>query len=414
MFNRTCAMGLRRQEEKLAGMIINLRTANSIERPLAAYATKLSRGRFIQEEPSETRTPFQRDRDRIIHSGAFRKMRNKTQVFIEHEGDYYRTRLTHSLEVAQIARSISRALGLDEDLTEAIALAHDLGHTCFGHAGEDGLNEAMQAYGGFDHNEQAFRILTKIEQRYARFDGLNLTWETLEGIAKHHGPVAPEAVLPTIREVNAVWDLDLSNYAGPEAQVAALSDDIAYNTHDADDGHRAAFFGIEDLFCLPVIGASLKKMRNLYPNATRPRLMYEAVRDVIGLMIDDVLEQTRLNILELSPQSVEDIRRAKKPTVAFSEDMLRHVRVLHQYLQTHMYTHSSINPKRMKAKQMVHDLFDRYMDDPLNLPPAWNAQVKLCKDESTKARTIGDYVAGMTDRFAIKEHHRLFGGEMGI
>ena len=230
---------------------------------LAPYATKASqtRGRLMPEAPSASRTEFQRDRDRIIHSGAFRKLRNKTQVFIENEGDYYRTRLTHSLEVAQIARSISRTLKLDEDLAETIALAHDLGHTCFGHAGEDGLALSMAPYGGFSHNEQTFRILTKLENRYARFDGLNLTWETLEGIVKHNGPIDHRAVLPTLRAYNQGWDLELTSFAGPEAQVAALSDDIAYNTHDIDDGHRAGFFRLEDLRDLPLFGPSLDKMR---------------------------------------------------------------------------------------------------------------------------------------------------------
>ncbi len=383
------------------------------DRRLAPFASTMaqSRGRLVPEQPSATRTPFQRDRDRIVHSGAFRKMRNKTQVFIEHEGDYYRTRLTHSLEVAQVARSISRALGLDEDLTEAIALAHDLGHTCFGHAGEEGLDAAMAPFGGFDHNEQAFRILTKLEQRYARFDGLNLTWETLEGIAKHNGPVPQDAEVPAIRMFSRNWDLDLASYAGAEAQVAALSDDIAYNTHDADDGHRAAFFSLEDLSGLPMFGASLQKMKRLYPEVPRPRLMYEAVREVVGLMIDDVLETTKRNLSSLRPQCANDIRRAKQAVVSFSPEMAKNIRVVHEFLQANMYTHPSVNQSRTKARQIVRDLFELFLGKPENLPPAWCAQVKLCPDEGTKARTIADYVAGMTDRYAIKEHRRLFGEE---
>ena len=284
----------------------------SITPSIAPYATPVahSRGRFVPEDPSVTRSEFQRDRDRIIHSGAFRKLRNKTQVFIESEGDYYRTRLTHSLEVAQIARSISRTLHLDEDLAETIALAHDLGHTCFGHAGEWGLIAAMKPYGGFSHNEQTFRILTKLENRYARFDGLNLTWETLEGIVKHNGPIAHNDILPTLRAFNQEWDLELGSFAGPEAQVAALSDDIAYNTHDIDDGHRAGFFRLEDLHDLPLFGTALEKVRARYPESERARLMYEAVREVIGVMIDDVLETTRRNLDHLRPQAVEDIRYA--------------------------------------------------------------------------------------------------------
>jgi dGTPase len=368
----------------------------------------------VAEEPSMTRSPFSRDRDRIIHSGAFRKMRNKTQVFIEHEGDYYRTRLTHSLEVAQIARSISRALGLDEDLTEAIALAHDLGHTCFGHAGEEGLDVAMKSFGGFDHNEQAFRILTKLEQRYARFDGLNLTWEALEGIAKHNGPISPAAAVPAVRALSEMWDLELTSYAGPEAQVAALSDDIAYNTHDADDGHRAAFFSLEDLSSLPLFGASLQKMKRLYPDATRPRLMYEAVRDVMGQMIGDVIETTRRNIFALQPQSVEDIRHAKQATVTFGSEMAKSVAAVHEFLQKNMYTHPSVNQTRTKARQIVQELFDHFRNKPETLPPSWSALVKLCPDDSAKARAIADYVAGMTDRFAIKEHRRLFSADTVI
>src|SRR5271168_1523903 len=247
---------------------------------LAPYATQAAetRGRLVPESRSATRTEFQRDRDRVIHSGAFRKLRNKTQVFIENEGDYYRTRLTHSLEVAQIARSVSRALGLDEDLTEAIALAHDLGHTCFGHAGEDGLAEAMKPYGVFSHNDQTFRILTQLENRYARFDGLNLTWETLEGIAKHNGPVKPADITPTIRAFGAHYDLEIATFSGPEAQVAALADDIAYNTHDFDDGYRAGFFRIEDLAELPLFGPALTEMTTRYPETDKERLMYETVR----------------------------------------------------------------------------------------------------------------------------------------
>jgi dGTPase len=378
---------------------------------LAPYATRVAqtRGRKTLEPPSATRSEYQRDRDRIIHSGAFRKLRNKTQVFIESEGDYYRTRLTHSLEVAQIARSISRTLKIDEDLAETIALAHDLGHTCFGHAGEDGLSAAMKPYGGFSHNEQTFRILTKLENRYASFDGLNLTWETLEGVVKHNGPIDHRASLPTLYAFNQEWDLELTTFAGIEAQVAALSDDIAYNTHDIDDGHRAGFFRMEDLSTLPLFGASLDKMRNLYPKADRPRVMYETVREVIGIMIKDVLDTTRKNIEKIRPQSAEEIRNAAIATVAFSPEMLDNIQILRDFLFARLYRHSRINRICAKAEKIVSDLFAFFMERPNCLPTAWHAAVvNVGGDEIVKARIIADYIAGMTDRFAVQEHRKLF------
>ena len=390
---------------------------NDFQAPsLAPYATHVAntRGRRIPEPPSASRSEFQRDRDRIIHSGAFRKLRNKTQVFIESEGDYYRTRLTHSLEVAQIARAISRTLGLDEDLAETIALAHDLGHTCFGHAGEDGLAAAMQPYGGFSHNEQTFRILTKIENRYARFDGLNLTWETLEGVVKHNGPINRHASLPTLRAFNQEWDLELNGFAGAEAQVAALSDDIAYNTHDMDDGHRAGFFRLEDLSDLPLFGASLDKIRALYPTAPNDRVMGEIVREVIGLMVEDVLTTTRRNIEMLRPTSAADIRAASAPTVAFGVDMAGHVEVLREFLHTRMYRHNRINRICAKAQQIVRELFDFYRKHPNCLPHNWFTAIEASPDETGKARIIADYIAGMTDRFAVQEHRKLFSSEAMI
>jgi len=381
---------------------------------LAPFATKASntRGRKIGEPPSASRSEFQRDRDRIIHSGAFRKLRNKTQVFIESEGDYYRTRLTHSLEVAQIARSIARALRIDEDLAETIALAHDLGHTCFGHAGEEGLAEAMKAYGGFNHNEQTFRILTKLENRYARFDGLNLTWETLEGVVKHNGPIPHNAMLPTVRAFNQEWDLELNSFAGIEAQVAALADDIAYNTHDIDDGHRAGFFRLEDLRDVPMFGPTLEKMKGLYPNAPKDRLMHEIVREVIGMMVTDVLITTRKNLENLRPQSAEDVRKAAQAMVAFSPVMHDNVEALRTFLWDNMYRHSRINRICAKARQIVGDLFTFFMKQPDCMPAGWYDLVKACRDdEHDKARIIADYIAGMTDRFAVQEHGKLFGSE---
>lgn len=388
--------------------------ASAVYTGLAPYATKAneSRGRLVSEPRSATRSEFQRDRDRIIHSGAFRKLRNKTQVFIENEGDYYRTRLTHSLEVAQIARSIARALNLDEDLTEAVALAHDLGHTCFGHAGEEGLAEAMKPYGIFSHNDQTFRILTKLENRYAKFDGLNLSWETLEGVAKHNGPVKPNDVVPTIRAFGAQLDLEIATFAGPEAQIAALADDIAYNTHDIDDGYRAGFFRIEDLSQLPLFGKALADMHARYPDTFKERLMHEAVREVIGLMVTDLLETTRRNLGALAPKSAADIRNADQATVSFSFEMNRSIEVLRNFLQARVYRHSKVNRACAKAREIVKDLFNFFMQQPNCLPNAWFEASRIENGGTIhRARIIADYIAGMTDRYAVQEHRKLFSTE---
>jgi dGTPase len=381
---------------------------------LAVYATKAAetRGRLVAEPPSATRTEFQRDRDRIIHSGAFRKLRNKTQVFIENEGDYYRTRLTHSLEVAQIARSVARSLRLDEDLTEAVALAHDLGHTCFGHAGEDGLHEVMQPYSGFSHNEQTFRILTKIEHGYARFDGLNLTWETLEGVVKHNGPVALDAQSTNLHNFCALMDLELMTFAGPEAQVAAIADDIAYNTHDIDDGYRAGLLRLDDLRDLPLFGPALAEMETRYPNTDRERLMHETVREVIGLMVADLLETARGHLRQLQPKSAADIRHAPQAVVGFSKPMFDNVAVLRAFLNTRVYRHSKVNRICAKARQIVKELFVFFMAEPNCLPNAWFEALKAGDgSDMAKARLIADYIAGMTDRFAVQEHRKLFSTE---
>jgi len=381
----------------------------------APFATKASetRGRFVPEAPSGNRTEFQRDHDRMIHSGAFRKLRNKTQVFIENEGDYYRTRLTHSLEVAQIARSMARSLGLNEDLTEAIALAHDLGHTCFGHAGETALAGVMQAYGGFSHNEQTFRILTQLERRYVEFDGLNLTWETLEGIAKHNGPIMLDQPLPqTIMEFNAKYDLELSQYPGLEAQLAGLSDEIAYNSHDIDDGYRAGFFDFEDIKNLPLFGPILEDMRRHHPEAEKARIMHAVVRQVIGSMVTDLLDTTKAALSALKPQSANDIRKAKQATAKFSFAMQQHLNVLRNFLQNRVYGHSKVNRICAKAERLVADMFKFLMENPNCLPNDWYARLRDVEDnEKAKARLICDYIAGMTDRFAVKEHRRLFSTE---
>lgn len=387
-------------------------------RVLAPYATKAedTRGRLIPESPSETRTEFQRDRDRIIHSGAFRKLRNKTQVFIESEGDYYRTRLTHTLEVAQIACAVARALSLNEDLTEAIALAHDLGHTCFGHAGEGALASLMAPYGGFAHNDQTFRVLTELEHQYIEFDGLNLTWETLEGIAKHNGPLLPEkpgeALPPTIAEFNVRYDLDLVHFPGAEAQIAALADDIAYNTHDIDDGYRAGFFSFEDLKDLPLFGPIIEDIKRRSPSAPKDRIMHAAVRQVIGTMITDLIDTTKATVSRLAPKSANEVRRAKEPMVCFSFAMQQNIRTLRDFLRKRMYEHSKVNRICAKAEHIVNELFEFLMDHPNCLPNDWYARVRGREAEDAfKARIIADYIAGMTDRFAVLEHRRIFSTE---
>ncbi|RMD62020.1 MAG: deoxyguanosinetriphosphate triphosphohydrolase, partial [Alphaproteobacteria bacterium] len=314
----------------------------------APYASDpwASRGRLIDEPESATRSCFQRDRDRVIHSTAFRRLQYKTQVFIYHEGDHFRTRLTHSLEVAQIARSIARALGLNEDLAEALALAHDLGHTPFGHAGEDALNEAMAPYGGFDHNEQTFRVLTCLERRYAAFDGLNLTWETLEGVVKHNGPLigrdASRAVPPSVAAYCRRFDLELATQPGPEAQVAALADDIAYNNHDIDDGLRAGLFSLDDLDDVPLVGPVFRKVAAAHPGLERPRLAHEAVRRLIDHMVNDLLEETRRRVAAAGPETAADVRALDHPVVAFSAPMRQNDRALKAFLFARMYRHARV------------------------------------------------------------------------
>ena len=383
----------------------------------AAYAShpESSRGRLHPEPESEMRTAFQRDRDRVIHSTAFRRLKHKTQVFVAPEGDHYRTRLTHSLEVAQIARTLSRTLGLDEDLAEALALAHDLGHTPFGHAGEDALDAAMRPWGGFDHNAQTLRLLTKLEQRYAEFDGLNLTWETLEGVVKHNGPlVGPLAdparhgpVPAAITEYVAIHDLELATFAGLEAQVASLSDDIAYDNHDIDDGLRAGLFRIEDLRDLPLVGPVFAEVAGRYPGLAAPRLIGESIRRLIGLMVEDVLAETRRRLGAAQPRSVEAVRRLGRPLVAFSEPLRQQERVLRSFLHEHMYRHSRVTVMTDHARAVVTALFGWFMDDPARLPQQWQSRTDG-KATAKTARVIADYIAGMTDRFALDEHRRIF------
>jgi dGTPase len=380
--------------------------------PLAHLASEpgKSRGRQLPEPESATRTAFQRDRDRIIHSTAFRRLQFKTQVFVFHEGDHYRTRLTHSLEVSQIARSICRILGLNEDIAEALALAHDLGHTPFGHAGEEALDAEMKPWGGFDHNAQTLRILTRLERRYAGFDGLNLTWETLEGAVKHNGPlVGPgKPALPVaISEYVAAHDLELGTYAGPEAQAAALADDIAYNNHDIDDGLRAGLFRIDDLLDVPLVGPVFREVRGRQPDLEPQRVSHEAVRRLISAMVDDLIAETLRRAAEAKPRTVEDVRRMGRPLIAFSVEMQEADSALKQFLKTHMYRHWRVNRMTSKARRVVAELFRLYVAEPEILPPEWGAQADGARTPRT-ARRVADFIAGMTDRFALDEHRRLF------
>ena len=377
----------------------------------APYACdpEVSRGRRFPEPESATRTPFQRDRDRIIHSAAFRRLKHKTQVFVYHEGDYYRTRLTHSLEVAQIARSVSRALGLNEDLAEAVALAHDLGHTPFGHAGEEALSEAMFEYGGFDHNEQAFRILTSLERRYAEFDGLNLTWETLEGVVKHNGPlVGPVARKPTPTSiVTYPLNLELHGWPSLEAQVAALSDDIAYNNHDIEDGLRAGLFAVSDLTHVSLVGPVFAQVSARYPGLEEPRLIHKSIRRLIDAMVNDLIAESNRRLEDLRPKNVDAIRNGGRAMAAFSDQMRANDQALKQFLFERMYRHSTVNRMTAKARRVVGELFNFYIEQPDCLPGEWR-ETACNLSKTDRARLIADYIAGMTDRYALDEHRRLF------
>lgn len=378
---------------------------------LKVYASDpaAARGRLFAEEESAFRSCFQRDRDRIIHASAFRRLKHKTQVFVEHEGDYFRTRLTHSIEVAQVARTIAGALGLNGELTEAVALAHDLGHTPFGHTGEDALAECMAPYGGFDHNAQAIRIVTSLERHYAEWDGLNLTWETLEALAKHNGPVT--GVLPyALAEYNATHDLELDTYASGEAQVAALSDDIAYNNHDLQDGLRAGLFTDADIIELPIIGDCYREVDALYPDLGSYRRRHEALRRVFGVMVSDVITESLRLIEELDPQRVEDIRAADAAVVQFSAPVFADLKEIRSFLFARMYRAPSVVEMREKVTGVVQDLFPLFLAKPDQLPHHWSKDVAGAANETVLARLVADYIAGMTDRFALQEHERLLGG----
>jgi dGTPase len=376
---------------------------------LSPFAThwQASRDRLHPEAMSATRSPFARDRDRIIHSGAFRRLRYKTQVFVAPDGDHFRVRLTHSLEVAQIARSLARALGVDEDLTEALALAHDLGHPPFGHSGEDALERAMAPWGGFDHNGHALRIVTQLESRYPGFDGLNLTWETLEGLAKHNGPVFEPGW--ALAGVDAAWPLDLASHAGLEAQLAAIADDIAYDNHDLDDGIRAGLFAVEQVAeAVPFVADSWQTVAKRWPTVTaRRRLVPELVREMIGRMVADVLATTRSRLSAINAGNVTDIRQAGHMIAGLSAPLSADVRVLKNFLRDHMYRAPAVARLRDPSEAVVAALFATLHADPARLPGDWSA---LCPaDEPGRARHVGDFVAGMTDRYALKLYEQLVG-----
>ena len=390
------------------------------ERWRAPYACDpgASRGRLYPEAPSPTRSEFQRDRDRVIHSSAFRRLKHKTQVFVFHEGDHYRTRLTHTLEVSQIARAIARALGLDEDLAEALALSHDLGHTPFGHTGEDALDHCMRAYGGFDHNAQALRVVTQLERRYAAFDGLNLAWETLEGLVKHNGPLLHGDRSPTERygatgipaaivEYDAVQDLELSSFASAEAQAAALADDIAYDAHDLDDGLRAGLFAIEDLRAVPFLADILADVDGRWPGLDEPRRIHEVVRRVITRFVEDAIAESARRIGSLQPASVADIRSAGAAVVAFSEPTREADAGIKGFLFPHMYRHPRVMRIRRDAEAILRDLFARFLAEPSAMPDEWSRDLEGIGD-ARLARRVADYIAGMTDGYALVEHRRLF------
>lgn len=378
--------------------------------PLAAYACRpdQSRGRLYKEPESTFRTCFQRDRDRIIHCNAFRRLKHKTQVFVYHEGDHYRTRLTHTLEVAQIARTLARTLYVNEDLAEAVALAHDLGHTPFAHVGEDTLEECMADVGGYDHNDQSLRVVTLLERKYPGWPGLNLTWESLEGIVKHNGPLQG-AVPETVALVQGMTDLRLDTYASVEAQVAAISDDIAYNNHDVEDGLSAGLFTLEALHDVPLIREVRARCEARHPGMADDLLAAGIVREMIGAMVEDVIAEADARLQLLKPGSADDVRRAGRQMVAFSPSMHEKVEGLRAFLWERMYRHPHVTAMRDNAIRIVRDLYALYMAEPRKMPEDW-AQKALAAGDAKKARArvVADYLAGMTDRYAIREHERLF------
>lgn len=389
-------------------------------RSLYACDPDQSRGRLFGEPASKTRSPFRRDCDRVIHSTAFRRLKHKTQVFVFHEGDHYRTRLTHSLEVAQIARALARQLGLDEDLTETLALAHDLGHPPFGHAGERALDSCLQAHGGFDHNAQTLRVVTSLEHRYPEFDGLNLTWEALEGIVKHNGPLIDKTGAPVgryrehgvplgISEFSAVCDLELWSFASLEAQAAAIADDIAYNAHDIDDGLRAELFALDDLKEIALTGGMIAEIDARYPRLDDNRRGAELVRELISYLIGDVVAEAGRRLATAAPRSVEEVRHLDRAVIAFSPEAAQVEATIKAFLKQRMYRHARVMRVMGEAECILFDLFARYQSEPQLLPAEWSLPASNEAETGTgQARRIGNFIAGMTDRFAITEHMRLF------
>jgi dGTPase len=390
----------------------------AISRAPCACDPELSRGRLYPEAPSTSRSAFRRDCDRVIHATAFRRLKHKTQVFVFDEGDHYRTRLTHTLEVAQIARALARRLRLDEDLAEALALAHDLGHPPFGHAGERALEACLSAFGGFDHNAQTLRVVTALERRYPDFDGLNLTWETLEGLVKHNGPLTDRSGAPlehyrrhgvpaSILDYCRLQDLQLWSFASAEAQVAAIADDIAYDAHDIDDGLRAKLFELDEIAAVPLAGRVMAAIRTAYPGLDHDRLVHELIRRLIGLLIDDVVAESGGRLAALAPRSADDVRRATRPVGAFSREVGEEDRAIKSFLKPRMYRHPRVMKVMDQAADVVRDLFARYSARPQDMPAEWREQL-AGRDEAARARHIADFIAGMTDRYALAEHARLF------
>jgi dGTPase len=390
------------------------------ERWRAPYACDPSRtrGRLYPEDASPTRSDFQRDRDRIIHSTAFRRLKHKTQVFVFHEGDHYRTRLTHTIEVSQIARALARSLGLDEDMAEALALSHDLGHTPFGHTGEDALDALMAEHGGFDHNAQALRIVTRLERRYAAYDGLNLVWETLEGLIKHNGPLLRPDGAPTKRyaargipgailEYNALQNLELTTHAGAEAQAAAIADDIAYNAHDLDDGLRAGLFDLDAVREVPFLDALIAEIDARYPGLEWTRRVHELTRRVITRFVEDAIAESSRRLAALGPDSADAVRRAPEPVIAFSDAIVAADDAIKGFLYPRMYRHPQVVAVRRQADEILRDLFHRFTAEPAAMPEEWRTGLGGA-DEARLCRRVADYIAGMTDRYAVLEHQRLF------
>jgi len=390
--------------------------------PRSVYACDpaQSRGRLFDEPPSRTRSPFRRDCDRVIHASAFRRLKHKTQVFVFHEGDHYRTRLTHSLEVAQIARALARQLGLDEDLTETLALAHDLGHPPFGHAGERALDICLRAHGGFDHNAQTLRVLTSLEHRYPGFDGLNLTWEALEGIVKHNGPLLEpggsvtaryrhSGIPPAILEYNLVHNLELSSFASLEAQVAAIADDIAYDAHDIDDGLRAGLFSVDDLKVMPLTAAMIEEIDSLHPGLDDDRRGAELVRELISFLIGAVVQDACRRLESARPKSVDDVRHYHEAMISFPAGVRQAEADIKAFLKLRMYRHDRVMRVMGDAEQILHELFAHYQAQPGDMPLEWAQRYgDAAESETGRARRIGNFIAGMTDRFALTEHQRLF------